>query len=114
MPFCGTSADYDGALGFSTTLFWILSVLVGTSQGGIQALSRSFFGKLIPAEKSNEYFGFFDIFGKFAAVVGPALYAVFADMTGRSSTGILSLILLFAIGWVILFVGRKQFADLQG
>ncbi len=107
------AADYDGALGFSTTMFWILSVLVGTSQGGIQALSRSFFGKLIPPEKSNEYFGFFDIFGKFAAVIGPALYALFADLTGRSSIGILSLIVLFAIGWIVLFTQRKRFEDLE-
>lgn len=96
------SRNYDDALKLSTLLFWILSVLVGSSQGGIQALSRSYFGKIIPPERSNEFFGFFDIFGKFAAVVGPALYALFADLTGRSSIGILSLMLLFGIGGAIL------------
>lgn len=101
------SQNYDDALGLSTLLFWILSVLVGSSQGGIQALSRSYFGKIIPPERSNEFFGFFDIFGKFAAVVGPALYALFADLTGRSSIGILSLMLLFIIGGVILLKNRR-------
>ena len=54
--------------------FLALGFLVGTAQGGIQALSRSYYGKLIPAESANEYFGFFDIFGKFSAVIGPALF----------------------------------------
>ncbi|MFA5658232.1 MAG: MFS transporter [Oscillospiraceae bacterium] len=102
------SADFEAALAFSSMLFWVLAVLVGTSQGGMQALSRSYFGKIIPAERSNEYFGFFDIFGKFAAVVGPALYAGFAHLTGRSSIGILSLVVLFAIGGGVLFAGRKH------
>ncbi len=105
------STDFDSALGFSSTLFWILAVLVGTSQGGMQALSRSFFGKIIPPERSNEYFGFFDIFGKFAAVIGPALYAGFAHLTGRSSIGILSLLILFVIGGGVLFIGRKHFGE---
>ena len=89
------------------SMFWFLAILVGTSQGGIQALSRSFFGKLIPADRSNEFFGFFDIFGKFAAVIGPALYAVSATITGRSSIGILSIILLFAIGGIFIMTSRK-------
>ena len=106
------SSFFDSALSFSGILFWILAILVGTAQGGVQALSRSFFGKIIPPEKSNEYFGFFDIFGKFAAVVGPGLYALFAHITGRSSIGILSLILLFVIGWLVLFAGRKHLSDI--
>ncbi len=104
------SKDYDNALGFSSMMFWALAVLVGTSQGGMQALSRSYFGKLIPPERSNEFFGFFDIFGKFAAVMGPALYALFAGWTGRSSMGILSLVLLFLVGGAILIIYRKDFA----
>lgn len=94
--------DYTDALQFSTMLFWLLAVLVSTSQGGIQALSRSFFSKLIPPERSNEHFGFFDIFGKFASVLGPALYALAADATGRSSIGILSLLILFGIGFAAM------------
>ncbi len=89
-------------------LFWIMAFLVGTVQGGIQALSRSHFGKLVPPAKSNEYFGFFDIFGKFATVMGPLLISVITAATGRSSLGILSLILLFAAGAGILFFGRAK------
>lgn len=56
--------------------FWLLAVLVATSQGGIQALSRSMFGKMIPDKKrSGEFFGFYDIFGKFSAIMGPSLVA---------------------------------------
>ncbi|MEL7622506.1 MAG: MFS transporter [Clostridiales bacterium] len=107
------SQSYDGALQLSTLLFWLLSALVGTSQGGIQALSRSYFGKIIPPERSNEFFGFFDIFGKFAAVVGPGLYAFFASLTGRSSIGIISLLLLFIVGGVILIANRRLLAEEQ-
>ncbi|MFV0412257.1 MAG: MFS transporter [Oscillospiraceae bacterium] len=89
-------------------LFWILAGLVGTVQGGIQAISRSYYGKLVPPENSGEYFGFFDIFGKFAAVLGPALYALTKTRTGRSSLSILSIIPLFLIALVILIAGRKH------
>lgn len=99
------------ALQFSLILFWCMAFLVGTVQGGIQAISRSYFGKLIPPERSNEYFGFFDIFGKFAAVIGPLLVAAFTQMTGRDSIGVISLALLFAVGGCILFFGRKLFTD---
>lgn len=92
----------------ASVLFWILATLVGTVQGGIQAISRSHFGKLVPPERSGEFFGFFDIFGKFAAVVGPTLYAGSKSLTGRSSFSILSLILLFVIGLVILLIGNKK------
>jgi len=89
-------------------IFWLLAILVGTCQGGIQALSRSYFGKLIPPEKSNEYFGFFDIFGKFAAIIGPGLYAAIASATGRSSYAMASIILLFSIGGVLLLLRPKS------
>lgn len=88
-------------------LFFVLAVLVGTCQGGIQALSRSFFGKLIPPQRSSEFFGFYDIFGKFAAFIGPALYALIAQTTGRSSLGILSIIVLFAAGGGFILGGRE-------
>ncbi len=88
-------------------IFWILACMVGLVQGGIQALSRSHFGKLVPKERSSEYFGIFDIFGKFAAVVGPALYAFVKGVSGRSSYAILSIILLFFLGGVFMMAGRK-------
>ena len=59
----------------SAAEFWFLAILVGMFQGGIQALSRSEFGKLCPKERANEYFGFFDIFGKYAAILGTFLVA---------------------------------------
>ncbi len=79
----------------ATTLFWCLAFLVGTVQGGIQALSRSHFGKLVPPEKSSDYFGGVDIFGNFAASLGPTIYAGVRGVTGRSSFAILALIALF-------------------
>lgn len=86
-----------------TTLdFWILAMLVATSQGGIQSLSRSYFAKLVPKEKSNEFFGFYNIFGKFASIMGPLLVGVTAQITGHSKYGVFSLIILFFIGIIIL------------
>ena len=97
---------------FSSILFWAMAVLVGTVQGGIQAVSRSFFGKLIPKHRSNEFFGFFDIFGKFASVLGPFLYAAVGSMTGRSSWGTLCLLALFIIGFIILYRAKAPLEQL--
>lgn len=87
----------------SLTKFIILAVLVGTAQGGVQALSRSMFGQLIPREKSNEFFGFYNIFGKFAAVMGPFLMGIITQHTGNSLNGVFALIILFIIGGVLLY-----------
>ena len=92
----------------ASILFWVLAALVGTVQGGIQALSRSYFGKLVPRSRSAEYFGFFDVFGRFAAVIGPLLYAMFYMLTNRASVGILSLLILFGGGMILLIAGRKE------
>ena len=78
--------------------FLLLAVLVGTAQGGIQALSRSFYGKLVPAEHASEYFGFFDVFGKFSAVIGPALFGVVAQLTGVTNYGALAVMFMFILG----------------
>ena len=98
---------YRNAISESTFLFWLMAILVGTVQGGIQAVSRSYFGKMVPKERSNEFFGFFDIFGKFASVLGPFLYSLIAGWTGRSSYGVLCLIVLFIIGYLLLLFGNK-------
>ena len=82
--------------------FWVLAMLVASSQGGIQALSRSYFGKLVPKENSNEFFGFYNVFGKFAAIMGPLLVAVTSQITGNSSFGVFSLVILFIIGLAVL------------
>ena len=89
--------------------FLMLAVLVGTAQGGIQALSRSFYGKLVPAEQASEYFGFFDVFGKFSAVIGPALFGVVAQFTGVTNYGVLAVMLMFVIGGgIFLFLVPKN------
>jgi MFS transporter, UMF1 family len=86
-----------------TTLdFWILAMLVASSQGGIQALSRSYFAKLVPKEHANEFFGFYSIFYKFAAILGPFLVGFTAQMTGNTNSGVFSLIVLFIIGGILL------------
>jgi MFS transporter, UMF1 family len=86
----------------STLDFWILAMLVASSQGGIQALSRSYFARLVPKESANEFFGFYNIFYKFAAILGPFLVGFTAQLTGNTNSGVFSLIVLFAIGGIIL------------
>lgn len=86
----------------TTMDFWILAMLVATSQGGIQALSRSYFAQLVPKNKSNEFFGFYNIFGKFASVMGPLLLGVTAQLTGSSAYGVFSLVILFIVGGILL------------
>jgi MFS transporter, UMF1 family len=97
----------------TTMDFWILAMLVATSQGGIQALSRAYFAKLVPKEKSNEFFGFYNIFGKFASIMGPLLVGVTAQITGNSSSGVFSLVILFIIGLVILARVPEPKADVS-
>lgn len=88
---------------------WMIAILVGVAQGGIQSISRSFYGKMIPKEKSNEFFGFFNIFGKFAAILGPLLVGVFSQFFDNPRYGILSLIILFSTGLILLlFVPEKK------
>lgn len=87
----------------SAAEFWVLAVCAGLFQGGIQALSRSEFGKLIPKENANEYYGFFDIFGKYATIMGTLLVSVFTQLTGSSSFGVLSVAVLFIVGFVLLW-----------
>jgi MFS transporter, UMF1 family len=77
-------------------------MLVATSQGGIQALSRSYFAKLVPKQKANEFFGFYNVFGKFAAVMGPLLLGLTTQLTGNTNAGVFSLIVLFLIGFALL------------
>ena len=94
--------------------FLVLAVLVGTAQGGIQALSRSFYGKLVPSDAASEYFGFFDVFGKFSAVIGPALFGLTSQVTGMTRLGILPVMAMFVIGGVLLaFVIPKNIERIQ-
>ena len=82
--------------------FWILAMLVGSSQGGMQAISRSYYAKLIPKNNFNEFFGFYNIFGKFAAIIGPFLVGIVTQLSGKTNFGVLSIIVLFVIGGLLL------------
>ena len=82
-------------------MFWVLAMLVGTAQGGIQALSRSYFGKIVPKNQANEFFGFYNIFGKFAAILGPILFGWISLATGKANYGVGSIIILFILGSII-------------
>lgn len=80
---------------------FILGAMIGSAQGGIQALSRSYFAKIIPKEKSNEFFGFYNIFGKFSAIMGPTLMSITTAVTGNARWSIIGIIPLFLVGFLI-------------
>lgn len=82
--------------------FYLLAVIIGLFQGGIQALSRSYYTRLIPKQRSAEFFGFFNMLGKFAAIIGPLLMGVVTLLTGNVRSGIVSLVALFAVGFILL------------
>ena len=88
--------------------FWVLAVVVGMFQGGVQALSRSHFAKIIPPEKSGEYFGLFDICGKGASFLGTMIVSVGSQLTGSANVGVGSLIVLFVVGFVLFRVSCKE------
>ena len=91
--------------------FWLLAVLVGMFQGTIQALSRSYFAKIIPAEKSGEFFGIYDICGKGASVIGTALVSVLSQVTGSINIGVSALSVMFLIGLVLFRFSAKLNAE---
>ncbi|MHB8114421.1 MAG: MFS transporter, partial [Bellilinea sp.] len=82
--------------------FWVLGALVATVQGGSQALSRSLMGKMMPKSKSAEFYGFFSVFEKFANVAGPLLFGVVSTIMGESRLSIISLIVFFVAGTILL------------
>jgi MFS transporter, UMF1 family len=82
--------------------FFVLAFLVGMVQGGSQGLSRSLFARMIPKEKSSEYFGFFSVFEKFGQIFGPGVFAVAVTLTGSSRAAVLSVILFFVLGAMVL------------
>ena len=110
IPVC--IAAYAGIAVFAFFLtrqwqFWVLAVIVGMFQGGVQALSRSHFAKIIPPEKSGEYFGLFDICGKGASFLGTMIVSVGSQLTGSANVGVGSLIVLFVVGFVLFRVSCK-------
>ena len=82
--------------------FWILAFLVGTVQGGTQALSRSFFGSMLPKSKTAEFFGFYGMSSKFAGIAGPLIFAIVSQIAGSSRLSIVSLIVFFIVGGFLL------------
>ena len=110
IPVC--IAAYTGIAVFAFFLksqwqFWVLAVVVGMFQGGVQALSRSHFAKIIPAEKSGEYFGLFDICGKGASFLGTMIVSVGSQLTGSANVGVGSIAVLFVIGFVLFRVSCR-------
>ena len=92
-------------LGYFMTQTWhffVLAAMIGLFQGGIQALSRSLYTRLIPKEKSAEFFGFYNMLGKFAAVLGPLMMGYITKVTGNVRIGVLSILVLFVIGGILL------------
>ena len=87
--------------------FWLLAVLVGMFQGGIQALSRSYFTRIIPPEQSGEYFGLMDICGKGAAFLGTTLVSAISQFSGSMSAGVGMIAVLFVIGFVLFRMAAK-------
>ena len=94
----------------SVVEFYVLAVVVGLVQGGVQAISRSMYARFVPAGKSGEFFGFFNMLGRFAAVVGPTLVAFTGAATGSSRLGILSVVVVLLIGMVLLGRVREPHA----
>ena len=92
--------------------FYYLAVLIGLAQGGVQALSRSLYARMIPAGRSAEFFGFYNMLGKFAAIIGPVLMGWIGVLSGNPRTGILSLLVLFSAGAVLL-VKVKESGSIQ-
>jgi UMF1 family MFS transporter len=86
----------------TATHFYILAFLVGTVQGGSQALSRSLYGAMVPRQKSAEFFGFFSTSSKFAGIAGPLLFGVVSQIAGQSRLSIVSLIIFFIVGGILL------------
>jgi UMF1 family MFS transporter len=92
----------------SVTEFYALAVAIGLVQGGVQSLSRSFFTRIIPKNKSAEFFGFYNMLGKFAAVIGPVLMGWIGVVFVDSRMGILSIIVLFVAGALLLFFVNEE------
>ena len=92
----------------STSEFYLLAVMIGLVQGGVQALSRSFYARIIPLHQSAEFFGFYNMLGKFAAVIGPVMMGIVSVMTGEPRLSILSISVLFILGGILLYFVDEQ------
>jgi UMF1 family MFS transporter len=94
--------------------FWLLAVCVAVFQGGIQALSRSYFSRIIPKENANKFFGIFDVFGKGAAFFGTLMMSVLTQLTGHSRFGVLGIAVMFAVGFFAFRYHIRTAGDPKG
>ena len=94
--------------------FWMMATFVGVFQGAIQALSRSYYAKIIPKEKSSEYFGIFDIFGKGASFMGTMLMGISTQIFDTSKAGVVVIAAMFVVGFVFFQVQRRTEEDQNG
>lgn len=92
----------------TSTEFFIMAAATGCVQGGVQSLSRSYYGRLIPQDRAGEFYGFYNMMSKFAAVLGPFLMGITALLSGNSRTAILSIVVLFIAGAALLVVAARQ------
>jgi len=97
-----------GAVMDDVSEFYFLAFAIGLAQGGIQALSRSLYARMIPRERAAEFFGFYNMLGKFAAILGPFMMGWVAALTGSPRLGILSLLILFLSGALVLAFVREE------
>jgi UMF1 family MFS transporter len=88
--------------------FYLLAAMVGLVQGGVQLLSRSYYARLVPPERAGEFFGFYNMLGEFAAIIGPMLIGVVSVTTHSPRASILSVILLFAVGAALLTLVKPE------
>ncbi len=107
---------YTAVIGWASGMenireFYLLAAVIGGVQGGIQAMSRSLFSRMIPAGEEAEFFGFYNIVGRFAAIMGPALVGTVTLWAGSARAGILALIPLFIAGAILLLVSGARYAD---
>jgi UMF1 family MFS transporter len=98
--------------------FYVLAIIIGLVQGGVQALSRSIYARLIPPDKSAEFFGFYNMMGKFAAILGPLMILIVVLLTESYRLAILSISILFFAGGILLYfvnveAGQKMAAELN-
>src|SRR5690242_7642770 len=108
-------AVYAGIAGYayflkSETEFFAMALIIGLVQGGIQSLSRSLFGRLVPMGRAGEFFGFYNLMGKAAAILGPTLTGIVALLTNDSRLAIVSIVILFIIGAALLLRVRLSAA----
>ena len=93
--------------------FWVLATFVGVFQGAIQALSRSYYAKIIPKEKSSEYFGVYDVFGKGASFVGTMIMGFSTQIFGNSKAGVVGIAIMFVLGFILFRVQGKSVRSLE-